>query len=293
MLPERGEVRQFNAKITVNESVSSSWKLLGFEWPAALEPPVPGQFFTVRPFLSEPGDAGLLRRPLAFAAWDGEAAYSLYQIRGKGTKALALMEIGRDLDVMAPLGRGFPMPEPGERPVFLGGGIGIGPVLFLASRLSVGAAGGDPAGHRAGTGLWLGFRTAEAIPRVPSGGGRIPRGEAVIGAMLAGSSFATDDGSAGFGGNVVQAFLNDPSTRESGETPIHVYACGPLPMLKAVAGLAKAGAFSAHISAEQWMACGVGACHGCVLPAASGGYLRVCADGPVFPSGDIDWEKCR
>jgi len=71
----------------------------------------------------------------------------------------------------------------------------------------------------------------------------------------------------------------------------HFYGCGPEPMLAALNAFAGTKASAAHVSVEQWMACGVGACYGCVLPAAKGGYLRACADGPIFASGDIAWRR--
>ncbi|MDP2791377.1 MAG: dihydroorotate dehydrogenase electron transfer subunit [Rectinemataceae bacterium] len=277
-------MRQFNTTITLNRDVSPSWKILGFAWPGDLPPPAPGQFFTFRPEALEPGDSGLLRRPLAFAAFAEGRAYALYQIRGAATKALAASEEGSSLDVIGALGNAFPQPLPDEKPILLGGGIGIGPILFLHSLLASfdTPAAGKPA-------LFLGFRSAAFIPdfSAPS-----PAGLHLISESLAEARIATDDGSRGYAGTVMGALAAERAALEwqSIHKP-HFYGCGPEPMLAALDAFAGAQGFPAHVSVEQWMACGVGACYGCVVPAAKGGYLRACADGPVFKSGDIAWGK--
>jgi dihydroorotate dehydrogenase electron transfer subunit len=95
----------------------------------------------------------------------------------------------------------------------------------------------------------------------------------------------------GYKGTVVDALLADFHKQGTGAAPrkARLYACGPAPMLSALDNLALENNIFAHLSAEQWMACGVGACQGCALPARAGGYLRACADGPVFPQGAILW----
>jgi dihydroorotate dehydrogenase electron transfer subunit len=127
--------------------------------------------------------------------------------------------------------------------------------------------------------LYLGFRTASQIPAIPLES---------LGMELIKARIATDDGSRGFKGTVTQAMETEGWWKC--EAP-HLFACGPQAMLASIASLAAARGFPAHVSVEQWMACGVGACHGCVLPASAGGYLRACADGPVFDSRDLSWEQ--
>jgi dihydroorotate dehydrogenase electron transfer subunit len=276
-------MRQFDARITTNEDISPSWKILGFEWPSELAVPRPGQFFTFRPSLLSSGDSGLLRRPLAFAAFESGRAYALYQIRGSGTTALAALAPGLPIDILGPLGTAFRLPEPGESAVLVGGGIGIGPILYLHDRiLDSGKAleGNPPADLR----LFLGFRTAAQIPRIPLSSLAGALGSAIL---------ATDDGSAGFAGRVTDAVRKNMGQAGTDQTAVDrrcYYACGPAPMLSAVALMAAQTACPAEVSVEQWMACGVGACYGCVVPAAAGGYLRACADGPVFDALALDWE---
>ncbi len=293
-------MKQFETRIGVNRIVSSSWKVLGIDWPEGLPPPRPGQFFTFRPQAVEPGDSGLLRRPLAFAAFDGRMAYALYQIRGGATKALSMKGEGAGLSVIAALGNSFPMPGPGEAACLLGGGIGIGPMLFLFSTLLKERRSLGPAAE-----LLLGFRSSSFVPdfsRALMGGEPGGFGEGRFVEDLPGlqsladavslASLATDDGTCGFDGTVMEALGANLSRKgRTGGVPRHYYACGPSPMLSAFRDFADKEGSPAHVSVEQWMACGVGACHGCVLPSSRGGYVRACADGPVFAIGDIEWKK--
>ncbi len=251
--------------------LSPNWRILGFEWPDSYPRPVPGQFFTFLPRTAEGLAAGLLRRPLAFAGLVGPLALAIYEVKGPGTRALGSARMDNPIDVIAPLGNGFPLPEAGESPVLLGGGIGIGPMLFLRSVL-------------ADSRLFLGFRSAESIPDF----GENPLLQGISDAFHT-AGIATDDGSRGFGGTVLDAASAQMGHSVLGSRRTHLYACGPAPMLSAVDSFAESSDCAAHVSVEQWMACGVGACHGCVLPGIAGEYLRACADGPVFASGIIRW----
>jgi len=282
---EGGKVRHFVADIVLNKAVSPSWMLLGFLWPRDLELPLPGQFFTFRLPDQTIAQGGLLRRPLAFAGFDGQTAFSLYEIRGPQTKALSTCT--DKLDVLGPLGNAFPLPSQGENAYLVGGGIGCGPILYLFSYLFKLFDQGNKTELKNPDGrnpvCVLGFRTFKDIPNFQ-----------VLEKILAepGQLFlATDDGSFGTKGNAVTV-LSDLMKNEAENSPSsHLYACGPVPMLKAAQALSVKTGNPLHISAEQWMACGVGACQGCVLPLKQGGYVRVCADGPIFAAGTIDWEK--
>ena len=191
-----------------------------------LEPGEPGQFF----MLEAPGR--ILPRPFSLCvAPDGELGFLVDPI-GPGTRAIAGLEVGERIAVTGPLGRGYDLDV--ERPLLVGGGIGIAPLPYLSSRL-----GGPPA--------VLGFRTnahAEAAVLVPNA-------TVVVDPTL-----------------VTEALPVDPGD---------VLACGPEPMLDALAALVP-GAQLAH---EAPMACGYGACYGCVVPR-DGGYVRLCVEGPVL-----------
>jgi len=262
-------VKQIEAKIVSNLPVAPGWRELVLSWDGADARPEPGQFMTLR---VSPRYDPLLRRPLAFAsaAADGSTVSAIYQVRGSATLLLSELSPGSIVDVLGPLGRPFPRPEEGERAILAAGGIGLGPVLYLAREL-----GGKPA-RRSGKAverpaLVLGFRDAACVPNV-----EFPEG----------TFLCTDDGSAG-----VRGFPSDLIARNvPAEMRVRLYGCGPAPMLASLAALAASRGWAASLSAEQWMACGVGACMGCAVRRADGrGYLRACADGPVFDGGAVDW----
>jgi len=234
----------------------------------------------------------------------------LYRVRGEGTRILAEKKAGEELDIIGPLGKGFALcPLPFTLyPVLVGGGVGIAPLVFLAQNLA-----------------------KNRKPRTTSLRGR-PKTEnrilVLIGAktkkeILCKDEFerlgcevkvATDDGSQGFKGKVTELLRNILASRSPFPVP-RIYACGPRPMLKEIAQLAQQYEIPCQVSLEERMACGVGACRGCVIKApssrlprtaslrgrhASGQktkkpensfvYKRVCKDGPVFETGEIIWE---
>jgi len=209
----------------------------------------------------------LLRRPFAFSGYDpasGRASF-IFQVRGPATRLLAALAEGAALDVLGPLGSGFPAPPAGSRPVLVGGGIGLGPMLYAAREFGLQASGARFAAPI----LALGFRTGTQVP-----GLALPEGTAIC----------TDDGSAGFRGTVVD-WARGCGTDE----PPAFYACGPAPMMAALDGLAAARRAPFWAAVEQWMACGVGACMGCAIRLKDGSFSRACADGPVFDGSLVDW----
>lgn len=261
-------MQQFEAEVLGNRELAPGWRELALRWDPKAGRPLAGQFLTIR---VSRGFDPLLRRPFAVASFDegaagGPVATILYQVRGKATDILADTATGARADVLGPLGKGFPsqaeLEAAGETPVLLAGGVGLGPVLFLAREFL--RQGGKP--------VFLGgFRTASAIP-----GADFP--EAAI--------LCTDDGSRGFRGTALDWLAANPPAGRP-----RLLACGPSAMLAAVARMARDRGWEASLSAEQWMACGVGACMGCALPAPGGKtFLRACADGPVFGRDEVDWE---
>jgi dihydroorotate dehydrogenase electron transfer subunit len=265
-------VKQFEAEILGNRSIAEAWRELTLSWDEEAGSPLPGQFLTLRvSAFSDP----LLRRPLAFsgyrrafsghgravpggaAAGRGASVSAVYQVRGGATRLLSELSPGTRINAIGPLGTSFPRPAPGERVILAGGGIGLGPLLFLHDSLGESL-------------LVLGFRSASLLPSF-----RFPPGTVIC----------TDDGSSGFRGTPA-----DWISRNAPAARARLYGCGPGPMLAALAALAAARGWDASLAAEQWMACGVGACMGCALPKADGsGYLRACTEGPVFEASQIDW----
>jgi dihydroorotate dehydrogenase electron transfer subunit len=211
--------------------------------------PRPGQFYMLaaaerwgggedgRPFL-----------PRAFSvtrAREGELDFLLEDV-GPGTNRLCELEPGDELHILGPLGRGFGPPRDGRRPILVGGGVGIAPLAILSDAFD------EPP-----TTL-LGFRDAR---------------HAEGAALLPGATIATDDGSRGHHGLVTDLLDAEVQTDPHAE----IYACGPPPMLEAIAGRET----PAQLAMESGMACGYGACFGCVVPAKDG-YVRLCVDGPVI-----------
>jgi dihydroorotate dehydrogenase electron transfer subunit len=173
---------------------------------------------------------------------------------GPGTERLAALQPGEELWVTGPLGVGFQPPADGRRALLCGGGVGTAPLAILQDELL--AAGlSAPA--------LLGFRD---------------RAHAAGAELLANPRVATDDGSVGHHGLVTDLL----ATELDGDDRATVYACGPPAMLEAVRALCAAREVPAQLALESGMACGFGACFGCVVPLLAGGYARICVEGPVL-----------
>ena len=222
----------------------------------------PGQFAE----LSTDG-ATLLRKPLSVAFADekkGELTF-VFRVVGEGTKALSLASKGSTIDVIGPLGNGFSS-ECGKA-LLVGGGVGTPPLYFLASFLK--KAGKDVE-------VFLGARDKADLLLMPE-----------FGALGLKPVLATDNGSAGIKGTVVTALEGSEIAKGT-----KLYACGPLPMLKALAVFADKKGLELEVCMEAYMGCGLGVCVGCVIPTEKG-MLRVCKEGPVFSAKEIIWNKIR
>ena len=226
--------------------------------------------------------APMLRRPFSIQRVEGDVFDVLYRVVGIGTACMASMKAGREVEVLGPLGNAFSAPQAGERAVLLGGGVGIPPMVALADQLEASGASWTAylgVSGRADKGCWVGFDE-----RPQWGDDRVVR--------------ATMDGSLGFAGNVVQAWLES----RDASTPERVYACGPMVMLRAVAKSCAELGVPAEVSVETMMGCGIGICMGCVIEnktyadgdaAARVGmspydrWLMACTKGPVFDAHSI------
>ena len=216
--------------------------------------PRPGQFYMLA--AAERWGAGADERPflpraLSFArVTDGPALDFVLEAVGPGTERLAELRPGEGLWLTGPLGAGFPPPERG-RPLLAGGGIGVAPLLCWQDELGPQAV------------ALLGFRSAA---------------HAEAARLFAGAvEVATDDGSAGHRGSVTDLLAAELD--RDGEAT--VYACGPPAMLEAVRALCADRGVPCWLALEAGMACGYGACFGCVVPTRDG-YVRLCVDGPVL-----------
>jgi dihydroorotate dehydrogenase electron transfer subunit len=220
--------------------------------------PDPGQFYMLT--AAERWGGGADERPFLPRAFSvlrsrGEEREFLLEDVGPGTNRLAELQAGDGLHLLGPLGNGFERPRQGRRPILVGGGVGIAPLAILADSLGASAL------------TLLGFRDAH---------------HAEGAALIKGARVATDDGSKGYHG-LVTALLD----AEVGcDARAEVYACGPPPMLEAVRRIVVDLDVPAQLAMESGMACGYGACFGCVVPTRSG-YVRLCVDGPVIEAAAL------
>jgi dihydroorotate dehydrogenase electron transfer subunit len=194
--------------------------------------------------------------PRAFSVLraSGDRLEFMLEAVGPGTERLCELGPGDGLHVTGPLGLGFPDPPDDRRALLCGGGVGTAPLAIWQDEL---LARGEPAP------ALLGFRDADHAPGAT---------------LLHNARVATDDGSHGHHGLVTDLLADELES----SPPAVVYACGPPPMLEAVRALCAARDVPCQLALEAGMACGFGACFGCVVPLRAGGYLRVCVDGPVL-----------
>lgn len=213
-----------------------------------------------RPFL--PRAFSVLRAGAAPAG--GVELQFLIEDVGPGTRRLSELAPGEELVLVGPLGQGFRPPREGRRPLLAGGGVGIAPLAIWQDRLRVPVA--VETGESGPAGLvpaLLGFRDADRA-----------RGAELLDEV----SVSTDDGSIGHPGPVTELLREE--LEHAGEST-EVFACGPAPMLEAVRRLCAERGVPAQLALESGMACGYGACFGCVVPTRVG-YIRLCLDGPVL-----------
>ncbi|NLY52077.1 MAG: dihydroorotate dehydrogenase electron transfer subunit [Firmicutes bacterium] len=221
----------------------------------------PGQFIMIR---IGSGKEHILRRPISIAAVTEESLTIVLRVVGKGTKWLSERRIGEWLDVLGPLGRGFPNPPRDAKVLIVGGGLGVPPLYLLGEILKTETDKVD---------IVLGFRSQRDCILTDD--------FSRLGRLVV----TTDDGSFGMKGNVIDAV---DSLRSSGCRWEYVYACGPLPMLRHLKGYFSDQNVNGYVSLEERMACGVGACHGCVCPSEDRSLARrICVNGPVFPWNEV------
>lgn len=233
------------------------------EAPGIAQAAKPGQFVHLAC-----GEGNLLRRPISVCTAQGAALRLVFQVKGAGTEWLSARRAGDRIDVLGPLGHGFDLTAAGDRPVLIGGGIGVPPMLYAMQAAK--AAGAQPSAI-------LGFRSRGMV---------ILENEF----QAAGTAYiATDDGSYG-----VHGFVSDVLRSHIGEFT-SVCACGPKPMLRALAQIAGEAGLPCQVSMEERMGCGIGACLvcACELKLKDGGegvrYGHVCKDGPVFDAKEVVW----
>ena len=198
-----------------------------------------------------------LRRPISVCDCDESSVTIIYKVVGKGTEQMSKMAVGETLDVLTGLGNGYDLLLSGDKPVLLGGGVGVPPLYMLAKELKK---------QGKEVSVILGFNTSSEVFY-----------ENEFKALGCDVTVTTVDGSYGVKGFVTNAYPKEYT---------YFYTCGPEPMLKAIYKTAET---SGQMSFEERMGCGFGACMGCSCKTITG-YKRICKDGPVMQKEEILWE---
>lgn len=257
--------RQALGHIIARRELAAGIVLLGLKLPLDGLHLRPGQFLFLRP---GPGLVPLLRRPFGIHAVDDDGlVWLLFEVKGEGTAVLAQRMVGEDLDVLYPLGSGFPINVHDTGRLLVAGGMGLPPIHFLACEL-----------RRRGLPFRLVYGARDAT-------GLVLRDE--IRALDPAAHLCTDDGSAALPGRVTEHLPELPP----GST---IYAVGPEAMMRAVAAAARSTGQRCYVSLEEHMACGVGVCMGCVAQVqqpAAGSVKRICVEGPVFDVEELTWHS--
>lgn len=247
--------------VIVNEKANASFHHLVLLGREPLLQVFPGQFVNIE----IPGNSNVfLRRPFSvYDADDKENTLSfLVKIAGRGTEILSKVREGETLNLVYPLGKGFTMPGKDQRVMMVGGGSGVAPLFFLARRAAI------PAEN-----LHLLLGAKSSTEHVFPGST----------ANFATFHYVTEDGTLGEKGMVTDHSMFREINRFD-----RIYACGPLPMMKAVASVASREKTACEVSLENLMACGFGVCLCCVEPTVKGNAC-VCTDGPVFNIDALKW----
>ncbi len=254
-----GKSLQVKAKVLSNKNVENNYWHMCLDAKRISSLCLPGQFISIK--LGD-NSQPLLRRPFSIHNVCANSIEILYEVLGEGTRILSGQNKGDILDIIGPLGNGFQLEK--QQSIIVAGGMGVAPLVFLARKLKVGPL------------VIIGARTKEGILC-----------EKEFKNLGCDVKITTDDGSSGFKGRVTD-LLRDILRKTRNGKHVMVYSCGPKPMLKEVAQVCFNNKISAQLSLEAHMACGIGACLGCVVKT-SDGFKRVCKDGPVFTAQEIIW----
>ncbi len=245
------------SKVESVQKISENIFLIKVLSPSIASLAKPGQFCNIK--VSE-NSFPLLRRPFSICDVEGDNLFFLFDIHGEGTKLISEKKPGELLELLGPLGNGFDFKEGYDTAVIVAGGLGVAPFPFLQKNLPV---------------------NKKVISFI---GGRSKKNIVTYG--LKNVLAATDDGSDGFHGTVVDLFKRE--IKNIAQNKFRIFACGPTPMLKALQSYCIENNYDCQISVECAMACGFGICQGCPIDPTNGeSYLLVCKDGPVFEAKSV------
>jgi dihydroorotate dehydrogenase electron transfer subunit len=263
------------AEVTANTRLSPDYNVIALAAPEIARAALPGQFVMIKPGA---GIDPLLRRPFSIfeRVLDSGGAPSGLTILNKkvgvGTALLFAVKPGDRLSVLGPLGRPFAPVDPPDEAWMVAGGVGLAPFATLTGALAA-------RGTRMR--LFYGARSAADLHYADE--------FARLGAEL---HLSTEDGSRGERG-LVTAPLSRALAAAGPGAAVTIYACGPTPMMRAVAALGEAAGRPVAVSLEPVMGCGMGGCYSCVIPVARAGrrqFVRGCVEGPIFDSREIVWD---
>jgi dihydroorotate dehydrogenase electron transfer subunit len=276
----QNKVYHLQSLITDQKEISSGYFRLIFSAPQIAQIAQPGQFVHIYC-----GEGTYLRRPFSIAKVKKNQVEIIYKVVGKGTELLSRKKKGNTLDVLGPLGNGFTqsLNHPiTQSPILIAGGTGVASLLFLAQKLIT-----LYTSHLTPLTVFLGAKTKNDLLCIDN--------FKKLGCQV---KLATEDGSLGYKGLVTDLFRNSLITHNS-SLITNIYACGPYAMLKEIAKITQKYKIPYQVSLEAMMACGLGACRGCVVKTSHQSlttshqhfvYKTVCKDGPVFEANQIIWE---
>jgi len=269
-------IYNIKVKILSRKEVAPNIYLMKLKASEIAQDALPGQFIHIK---CSKDNYPLLRRPLSIHRIDKEKEeiYILFQVAGEGTKLLSQRVIGDDLDIMGPIGNGFNIYPESKKIMIVGGGIGVAPLLALCEE-----------SIRKGkeVRVLIGAQKKELVIGEES--------FKVLGAKV---DVATDDGSYKYKGLVTD--LLKETIIEEGWLPDQIFTCGPKPMLRKIVEISLDNYIDCQVSLEERMACGIGACLGCVCKIKTRdkkddkvkyGYKKVCIDGPIFKGSEVVWD---
>ncbi len=264
------KIQELSGCVVSNDRAGDGLYVMRILAPCIAESVQPGQFVHL---LVPSIESHILRRPFSVYATDSNegAIDVLYQVVGSGTKAMSGLCEHNSISVMGPIGHGWVVPENAKRVMLVGGGVGAAPLYMLCQNCL--RAGID-------TTVVLGAATHEKLATYS-------RFRELLGAE---PICATDDGSFGHAGFCTEVVADELNKAKTDGKPYDWFAsCGPYPVMKIVSKLAREAEIKCHVSMEEHMACGCGACLGCIVKTTNGN-ARACVDGPVFCSEDIIWQ---
>lgn len=279
---DRDTIFDEQAEILAATAYPGDQYLIRLQSPVCASHAAPGQFLHVRCDDSIP-----MRRPLSILRSDARAGWLelLFKTPGAGMRALSHRQVGETVDVLGPIGNGFPQVPANSRPVLIGGGVGIPPLVFLAEQLA--AAGDTEPAVFFGSELPFPFDTRPSSLSMPGVAADATHNLVMLDELNIPGRLASWSDLEG----CHKGFVTDLATGWLGELPTDdlqrcvIYACGPGPMLEAAQKVAKRFSLGSWLCTEEFMACAVGGCAGCAIPIKTDAGIamkRVCVDGPVF-----------